>query len=328
MAKMFPWLNTEDIEMASYSLEDEGTFDVRKLLLAVRTKNEQLGIKYVKGEVDSFQPRTFANDTDLWKDQRAADHHVHKQYATMVTPMGKKPIMHRLNECTVKVPDYPLPVPITFYNCLVATGSSSGETAQLKGLALDDDKIDSLVKVKKVEKNHFLVYAPDLPLLDMPILVDPDGLQVRRIDLEGHYEIAVRAPTVDNENDTHFWQNEVRPRLEARIPLFKNHTLEAKWSTYSDVNLFDNNPIIGRHPYYQTVHFFCGFGGHDVSQMIGAADLYAMIKFNPHFQTQGQYNVAHQFGFEFTHDGFLEQLECFNMDRLLMKYPMREHYTW
>ena len=218
--------------------------------------------------------------------------------------------MHRLNECTVKVPDYPLPVPITFYNCLVATGSSSGETAQLKGLALDDDKIDSLVKVKKVEKNHFLVYAPDLPLLDMPMLVDPDGLLVRRIDLEGHYEIAVRAPTVDNENDTHFWQNgklleflsfayfkiyhsEVRPRLEARIPLFKNHTLEAKWSTYSDVNLFDNNPIIGRHPYYQTVHFFCGFGGHDVSQMIGAADLYAMIKFNPHFQTQGKSSLQY-----------------------------------
>ena len=72
---------------------------------------------------------------------------------------------------------------------------------------MDDDNIDSLVKVKKVEKSHFLVYAPDLPVLDMPILVDPDGLLVRRIDLEGHYEIAVRAPLVDNKNDTLFWQN-------------------------------------------------------------------------------------------------------------------------
>ena len=98
-------------------------------------------------------------------------------------------------------------MPITFYNCLIATGSSSGETAQLKGLALDDDNIDGLVKVKKVEKSHFLVYAPDLPVLDMPILVDPDGLLVRRIDLEGHYEIAVRSPLVDNDNDTLFWQN-------------------------------------------------------------------------------------------------------------------------
>ena len=100
---MFPWLNTDDIEMASYSLEDEGTFDVRKLLLALRAKNEQLGVKYVKGEVDSFQPRTFVNDKELWKDDRAADHHVHKQYATMVTPFGKKPIMHRLNECTGRI---------------------------------------------------------------------------------------------------------------------------------------------------------------------------------------------------------------------------------
>ena len=202
MKKQFPWLNTDDIEMAAYSLEDEGTFDVRKLVMALEAKNQQLGIKYVKGEVNSFEPREFMNDPDVWKTSRQADHHVVKRYATMVTPMGKKPIMHRLNECTVNVADYPLPVPITFFNCLIATGSSAGETANLRGLRLEDDHLDSLVRIEKVEKRHYLVNAPDMPVLDMPILVDPDGLVIRRIDFNGHYEVSAR----HHQTEGDFWK--------------------------------------------------------------------------------------------------------------------------
>ena len=40
-------------------------------------------------------------------------------------------------------------------------------------------------------KNNFLVYAPDLPILDMPMLVDPDGIFVRRVDFNGHYEVTL-----------------------------------------------------------------------------------------------------------------------------------------
>ena len=50
MKRMFPWLNTEDIDMASYSLEEEGFFDTRELLEAFKRNNISKGIKYVKVE--------------------------------------------------------------------------------------------------------------------------------------------------------------------------------------------------------------------------------------------------------------------------------------
>ena len=82
-----------------------------------------------------------------------------------------------------------------------ATGSSAGETANLKGLRLEDSQLDSLVQIEKVEKRHYLVNAPDMPVLDMPILVDPDGVVIRRVDFNGHYEISSRLHQTEGD----FW---------------------------------------------------------------------------------------------------------------------------
>ena len=49
-------------------------------------------------------------------------------------------------------------------------------------------------------KNNFLVYAPDLPILDMPMLVDPDGIFVRRVDFNGHYEVTL-SPRNDRKTE-------------------------------------------------------------------------------------------------------------------------------
>ena len=133
---------------------------------------------------------------------------------------------------------------------------------------------------------------------------------------------------LDNHTASFNSRLELKPLVEKRIPSFKSHTLEAQWSTYSDVNLFDKNPIIGAHPYFQTIHMFCGFGGHDLAQMIGAADLYTQLKHNIQFKYQGSLNMAHKYGFEFDSEEFDRQLDCFSVDRLLMRYPTREHYTW
>ena len=126
------------------------------------------------------------------------------RYATIVTPQGKKPVLHRMNECTINVPDYPLPVPISFCNCYVATGSSSHQTTKIPGLHIDDSQMDEMFQIVKVEKKHYLVYAPDLPVLDMPILIDPSGFVLRRIDFEGHYEVSSRSQF--DESHEEFWE--------------------------------------------------------------------------------------------------------------------------
>ena len=89
LARTFPWLNTSDIEMASYSLENEGFFDSKQLLEALRRKNTQLGIKYVKGEVVGFKPIGINEDTELSENFHRSYAHSKKSYATIVTPSGK-----------------------------------------------------------------------------------------------------------------------------------------------------------------------------------------------------------------------------------------------
>ena len=59
------------------------------------------------------------------------------------------------------------------------------------------------------------------------------------------------------------------------------------WCTTTDVNTFDFSPLVGAHPYYRSLHFFCGFGGHGLGQMVGAADIYSMVAFNGKFNDQG-----------------------------------------
>ena len=41
-----------------------------------------------------------------------------------------------------------------------------------------------------------------MPVLDMPILVDPDGLVIRRIDFNGHYEVSAR----HHQTEGDFWE--------------------------------------------------------------------------------------------------------------------------
>ena len=68
MRETFPWLNTDDIDMASYSLEEEGFFNTRELLEAFKRNNISKGIKYVKGEVTKFRPVHINDDVDTTLD--------------------------------------------------------------------------------------------------------------------------------------------------------------------------------------------------------------------------------------------------------------------
>merc|ERR1712130_271347 len=191
LRETFPWLNTNDIDMASYSLEEEGFFNTRELLEAFKRNNLSKGIKYVKGEVTRFHPLHADYDPDLSEHpgvrrnpgrmQMLGEKAGGKSYATIQTPAGKRPIHHRVNECSIKVDDWPIDIPIQFFRSVIATGSSTAAFVQQSGLSLDevsDLPIEaggesaytqnfhkSLFPIQKRVRNNFLVFCPDMPVL-------------------------------------------------------------------------------------------------------------------------------------------------------------------
>jgi len=336
LKRMFPWLNTDDIDMASYSLEEEGFFDTRELLEAFKRNNISKGIKYVKGELSTFNPIHCDEDFDR-KDRTVSsigNNKFAKSYATMTTPQGKVPINYRVNECHVKVDDFPIDVPISFFRAFLCTGSSTADVLEKSGLVFDEDPEmtsmqRSLIPIQKRIRNNFLLFCPDLPVLDMPILVDPDGIVLKREDFDGHYvvmyhprndenpEIKVGDPDVDWQ----LWHEVVKPKLIHRVPAFENHEVKAAWCNTVDVNTFDHNPIVGAHPYWRSISLFCGFGGHGLAQMIGAADFFAMKEYNPFYDQQSFKN-------DWRYKTAKFDVQAYNPMRLLLRYPLREQYTW
>lgn len=110
----------------------------------------------------------------------------------------------------------------------------------------------------------------ECPGLDFPLLIDPSGVFVRRDGLGGRF-IAGKQPTeqeeIDNNNsdvDYRYFENRIQPVLARRVPAFGQLRLLRGWAAFEDVNTFDQQPIIGRHPYFHNVYFAAGLGVHAV----------------------------------------------------------------
>ena len=56
------------------------------------------------------------------------------------------------------------------------------------------------------------------------------------------------------------------PALAGRIPAFEAAKLERAWAGYYEMNVFDRNGIVGRHPRVANFVFMNGFSGHGMQQ--------------------------------------------------------------
>lgn len=52
------------------------------------------------------------------------------------------------------------------------------------------------------------------------------------------------------------------PILAKKVPAFNSIKVRSAWSGYYDFNSFDENGIIGPHPYYHNLYIATGFSGH------------------------------------------------------------------
>ena len=142
-----------------------------------------------------------------------------------------------------------------------AAGPWAAEIAAMVGIELPVEARRRSVFVFDVERD-----APT----DCPLIIDPSGAWFRP---EGGSFITGIAPDPEDdlpdlpliaEHDlfgTRLW-----PALANRVPTFDAIRVTNAWAGYYEMNTFDHNAIIGRHPEITNLLFANGFSGHGIQQ--------------------------------------------------------------
>ncbi|MFA7438759.1 NAD(P)/FAD-dependent oxidoreductase [Castellaniella sp.] len=144
----------------------------------------------------------------------------------------------------------------------VVNAAGTGARALVVPLGID-------LPVRARKRSVFYVQCPD-PLPGCPMVIDPSGAYFRP---EGQGFIMGVAPPADQDPDaTDFevqhtlFEDVLWPTLAARVPAFEALRCQRSWAGHYDMNLFDQNLIIGLHPAWANLYFANGLSGHGMQQ--------------------------------------------------------------
>ncbi|VDM33813.1 unnamed protein product [Hydatigera taeniaeformis] len=252
----WPWLNVEDVHLASYGDRNEGWFDPWLLVRQLRNKAHVFGANYVVGEVKGFVCfKGLTRTRFLDRPKRA--------------PLNAP----RLSEVIVRTPSRSLEN-IAFYTVVNCAGAWSGEIMKM-AMAEVQDEVPPL-PVQKRKQNIFIV-RPDysqpsthFPGIDAPVVLDPSGLMFQRQGLSGDFAVCMNPTrpqtggTVGSDDldvDYTEFKEEVQPRLAKRIPAMASSRVQSAWSCFNDYNPIDQSLIIGQHPYLYNMILATGSSG-------------------------------------------------------------------
>lgn len=108
------------------------------------------------------------------------------------------------------------------------------------------------------------------PVERCPLLIDPTGVYVRP---EGTGFLCGTSPAPENdpdctdyEVDHTLFEDVIWPTLAARVPAFERIRPGRAWAGHYDLNLFDQNAILGPAPGLENVVLCNGFSGHGLQQ--------------------------------------------------------------
>jgi len=141
-----------------------------------------------------------------------------------------------------------------------AAGPYAGEVGKMAGLE---------IPVVPVRRMVYLVRPPRLFDYDLPLTIDPSGVyflhETGRQILTG--KSRKEEPVGFNFSwDRQYFQEEIWPSLAHRIPLLNELKLIHGWAGLYEVNQWDFNGIIGRHPEISGFFMAVGFSGHGFQQ--------------------------------------------------------------
>lgn len=143
-----------------------------------------------------------------------------------------------------------------------AAGTGATALAATVGIALP---------VHTRKRSVFYVQCPQ-PLPGCPMVIDPSGAYFRP---EGTGFIMGVSPPADQDPDvadadfdvqfSHF-DDILWPTLAARIPAFEALRCTRSWAGHYDLNVYDQNLILGLHPTIDNLYFANGLSGHGMQQ--------------------------------------------------------------
>nr|XP_057942570.1 FAD-dependent oxidoreductase domain-containing protein 1 [Doryrhamphus excisus] len=271
LKEKFPWINTEDVALASYGLENEGWFDPWTLLNAFRRKAMSMGVIQCTGEVTGFKYTS----------------------NVVTTEEGAHLEIRRIKSVKVRMPNSLEYQPVECAIVVNAAGAFSAKLAEMLGLGFGPkDSIAAIpLPVEPRKRFVYVVHCPDGPGLDTPFLVDYSGVYFRREGLGGNY-IAGMSPEEEEEPDIasldvdhQFFEDKIWPNLAQRVPAFEKLKVTSAWAGYYDYNTLDQNGIVGLHPLINNMYFATGFSGHGLQQSPAVGRAVSELILDGNFQT-------------------------------------------
>ncbi len=111
------------------------------------------------------------------------------------------------------------------------------------------------------------------PLKECPLVIDTSGVWFRP---EGHqYLCGWSPPDADDPDGAHLevdhslFEAVIWPALAERVPAFETLKQTSAWAGYYEMNTWDHNALLGRHPACDNLWFANGFSGHGIQQAAG-----------------------------------------------------------
>ncbi|KOC66699.1 FAD-dependent oxidoreductase domain-containing protein 1 [Habropoda laboriosa] len=296
---IFPWLNTEDIELGCLGLEKEGWFDPWSLLCAFKQKALILGAQYICGEACGF---------------------VNKDDDELPERLDKLVVSFKFS-----------------FNIISHSCRTIGEIAKMAKIGIETDIRQICLPVEPRKRYIYCFHSPDGPGLNTPLTIDYSGTYFRKdfftvfynfeennlyITLDmihplhycilyimlksswaGYYEFntfdqngiigshpyhrnlvfatgfsghgiqqapavgrAIAELIVDGKYMTIDLSNLNFDRIIHGSHMSEINILKSSWAGYYEFNTFDQNGIIGSHPYHRNLVFATGFSGHGIQQ--------------------------------------------------------------
>ena len=122
----------------------------------------------------------------------------------------------------------------------------------------------------EARRRSVFVFESATPVDGCPLVIDTSGAWFRP---EGGAFITGIAPPSSEDRaelpldvDPREFETRLWPALAARVPAFDAVKVTNSWAGYYEVDTFDHNAIIGRHPSIANLLFANGFSGHGIQQ--------------------------------------------------------------
>lgn len=266
----FPWLNTKGIALGCLGLEKEGWFNPLALLSNFRRSASGYGAHFISGQVVDFE---FKSQTDI----------------SVVTDLGSNEGAYTgLEKAVIQLPDGTRRT-CKFALCVISAGASSEQIARLARIGVGPGILRVPLPINARKRYMYAInsQAQSAPGMNMPMTIDPSGIFIRRDGLGGNY-ICVQDSTEEYNSamiDPQYFAQHIRPHLYNRIPVLGESQVVDSWAGCYDHNVYDENGILGAHPYYNNLYLATGFSGHGVQQSLAVGRAISELIMDGQFRT-------------------------------------------